>query len=148
MQSDIEVLLKLLVSDENTRCRYLPERLEGKGFDIGGLFVPETGAEVVFFIGQIVIADASRDWPERDRVSAQKLASLLWLVSESGGKALPDAVLRTEEGFLSHYDGIRAVIKEIAKNIIVSMSWDNEPINRGFDEVFMKDSFPLNSSPV
>lgn len=148
MQSDIEVLLKLLVSDEKVRSRYLPESVSGKGFDIGGLFIPENGAQVVFFIGQLVVADASSDWPEKDRRSAQQLASLLWLVSESGGNALPDAILRAEEGLLSHYDGIRAVIQEIAHVLVVSRAYNDEPINRGFDEVFMKDSFPLDSSPV
>jgi hypothetical protein len=148
MQSDIEVLLKLLVSDEKARNRYLPASVSGRGFDIGGLFIPENGAQVVFFIGQLVAADAARDWSEKDRRSAQKLASLLWLVSESGGNTLPDAILRAEEGLLSHYDGIRAVIREIAQVLVVSRAFDDEPINRGFDEVFMKDSFPLDSSLV
>jgi len=48
MQSDLEVLLKLLVIDYQFRAEYLSVEVLGRGFDLDGLFVPVNAAQVVF----------------------------------------------------------------------------------------------------
>jgi hypothetical protein len=143
MQSDLEVLLKILVIDHQFRAEYLSVDVLGRGFDFDGLFVPVNAAQVVFFMGQQILINAARVWGSDDLLYIQKLCGLFWFVSEYGDEILPNALLIYDEGLSYHWDGIRLIIQEYATILIVSMNFDDTPPSRSFDEVFMKESFPL-----
>jgi hypothetical protein len=143
MQSDLEVLLKLLVIDYQFRAEYLSVEVLGRGFDLDGLFVPVNAAQVVFYIGQQNQINAARVSGSDDLLYIQKLCGLFWFVSEYGGEILPNALLVYDEGLSYYWDGIRLIIQEYAAILIASRNFDNSPPSRSFDEVFMQESFPL-----
>jgi hypothetical protein len=143
MQSDLEVLLKLLIINPQIRAEYLSVDVTGRGFDMGGLFVPANAAQVVFFIGQQILVDTATNWSFDNLLPVQKLCSLFWFISEYGDDILPNALLIYDEKLSYHWDGIRLVIQEYARILIASMGFDDTPPSRSFDEVFMKKSFSL-----
>lgn len=144
MQSQEEVLLRLLVADVSSRRRYLPETISGIAFDVGGLFVPKNAAEVVFYVGCLILDEAARGWSEEDQRTAQELSGLLWMISEYGGEILAEIVLLEGDGYSFHHDGIRRLFRSLAKKLIDGRKYQEREIERSFRDVFLKDSFLMD----
>lgn len=142
MQTDVEILLKLLSSEQQVVQAYLPAAMDRRAFDMGGLFIPTNASQVVFYVGQSILTDAAQMWPSDGQERIQQLCGLLWLISEYGGAELPASIL-LEEDHSYHYKGIRSALREDACFLQQSKGYGGAPLTRSFAEVFMRDSFEL-----